>query len=166
MDQYNETINSTGLTNGTITNQTFSDGHVTKMFLNALHNKENVSPTQLSGETFIVEERPVLDETVIKDNPMYGIQNTMYAHAVNKFAARIRRQNPQLHQGSFNMEKSTLSGRFSISLEVCTFFVSLKTFDQNLSSPHQNCLERPQLLRNHSCTLKMKTIRLLRGTNQ
>ena len=112
MDQYNETINSTCLSNGTI-NKKFSDGHVTKQFIRGLVNKENVRPTQLSSETFIVEEAPKFDETVIKDNPMYGIQNTMYAHAVNKLAARIRRQNPLLHQGSFSMDKSSLSGRLS-----------------------------------------------------
>jgi len=112
MDQYNETINSTCLSNGTI-NKNFSDGHVTKQFIRGLVNKENVRPTQLSSETFIVEEAPKFDETVIKDNPMYGIQNTMYAHAVNKLAARMRRQNPHLHQGSFSMDKSTLSGRLS-----------------------------------------------------
>lgn len=109
MDQYNETINSTCLSNGTIINKNFSDGHVTKQFIRGLVNKENVRPAQLSGETFIVEEAPKFDETVIKDNPMYGIQNTMYAHAVNKLAARMRRQNPHLHQGSFTMDKSTLS---------------------------------------------------------
>ena len=92
---------------------TFSDGHVTKDFINGLVNKENVRPTQLPSETFIVEKAPKIDETVIKDNPMYGIQNTMYAHAVNKLAARMRRQNPHLHQGSFTMDKSTLSGRLS-----------------------------------------------------
>ena len=112
MDQYNETINSTCLSNGTI-NKNFSDGHVTEQFIRGLVNKENVRPTQLSSETFIVEKAPKFDETVIKDNPMYGIQNTMYAHAVNKLAARIRRQNPNLHQGSFSMDKSTLSGRLS-----------------------------------------------------
>ena len=112
MDQYNQTLNSTCLSNATLTNQTYSDGHVAELFIRSLRNKENVNPTQLSSETFIVEERPVLDETVVK-NPMYGVQSTMFAHAVNKFAARIRRQNPQLHQGSFNMEKSTLSVRFS-----------------------------------------------------
>ena len=94
-------------------NQTYSDGHIAKQFLRAIHNKENVNPTQLSSETFIVEERPALDETVSINNPMYGVQTTMFSHAVNKFAARMRRQNPQLHQGSFNMDKSTLSGRFS-----------------------------------------------------
>ena len=112
MDQYNQTLNSTCLSNDTLTNQTYSDGHVAELFIRSLRNKENVNPTQLSSETFIVEERPVLDETVVK-NPMYGVQSTMFAHAVNKFAARIRRQNPQLHQGSFNMERSTLSVRFS-----------------------------------------------------
>ena len=112
MDQYNETINSTCLSNGTI-NKNFSDGHVTEQFIRGLVNKENIRPTQLSSETFIVEKAPKFDETVIKDNPMYGIQNTMYAHAVNKLAARIRRQNPNLHQGSFSMDKSTLSGRLS-----------------------------------------------------
>ena len=111
MDQYNETINSTCLTNSSMTNRTFSDGHVTKQFIRGLVNKGNVHPTQLSSETFIVEEAPKIDETVIKENPMYGIQNTMYAHAVNKMAARMRRQNPHLHQGSFTMDKSTSSGR-------------------------------------------------------
>ena len=110
MDQYNETVNSSCLSNGTMINKNFSDGHVTKQFIRGLVNKENVHPTQLSSETFIVEEGPKLDETVVKDNPMYGIQNTMYAHAVNKLAARMRRQNPHLHQGSFTMDKSTLSG--------------------------------------------------------
>merc|ERR1712227_441813 len=109
MDQYNETINSTFLSNDTMTNMTFSDGHVAKLFINGLVNKENVHPTQLSSETSIVEKAPKIDETVIKENPMYGIQNTMYAHAVNKMAARMRRQNPHLHQGSFTMDKSTLS---------------------------------------------------------
>merc|ERR1712131_132343 len=75
MDQYNETVNSSCLSNGTMINKNFSDGHVTKQFIRGLVNKENVHPTQLSSETFIVEEGPKLDETVVKDNPMYGIQN-------------------------------------------------------------------------------------------
>ena len=39
MDQYNETINSTCLSNGTI-NKNFSDGHVTEQFIGGLVNKE------------------------------------------------------------------------------------------------------------------------------
>ena len=65
------------LSNGSMAHRTFSDGHVTKQFIRGLVNKENVHPTQLSSETFIVEEAPKIDETVIKDNLMYGIQNTM-----------------------------------------------------------------------------------------
>ena len=144
---------------------TFSDGHVTKDFINGLVNKENVRPTQLPSETFIVEKASKIDETVIKDNPMYGIQNTMYAHAVNKLAARMRRQNPHLHQGSFTMDKSTLSGRFSsIIVEIRQSFLVL--YFQNLTSPHQSCQERLQWFRNHSYILKMKPMLLLSVTNQ
>ena len=108
MEAYNETINSTYMGDRSVNCETVSDGYCTKQFLRGLLNKENTNPTQLSSETFIVDE-PRLDETIIKDNPMHGYQNTMYAHAVNKLAARMRRQNPHLHQGSFSLEKSSLS---------------------------------------------------------
>jgi len=108
-EQYNETINCS-LGNCTVTKETTSDRYVTKQFLNRLSDKENTNPKDWSSETFVIE-KPKLDETVIKDNPMHVYQNTMYAHAVNKLAARMRRLNPSLHQGSFSLDKtnSTLS---------------------------------------------------------
>ena len=103
MDQYNETINSTCLSNGMI-NKNFSDGHVTEQFIRGLVNKENIRPTQLSSETFIVEKAPKFDETVIKDNPTKSIQSSRRKPPDQK-GDLMRQNSPEVTATKFQTEK-------------------------------------------------------------